>query len=369
MKTVCETAHCAGCMACVDACPVAAISIKDSLASNDAVINEDICINCGKCHNICPQNTPVPLSPPIAWYQGWAENDDMRRESSSGGAAAAITKAFIEQGGAVCSCVLKEGSFCFSIAQTESEASLFRGSRYVKSNPKDAYSQMRNLLRTGTKVLFIALPCQVAGAKRFLGDKYEGLFYSIDLICHGTPSIKLLESFLSQYGKTASDYHDLQFRKKAKFQIYGNGFGIITPGVSDRYSLAFLNGLCYTENCYTCRYAQINRVADITLGDSWGSDLPEQECKKGISLILCQTEKGKELLEMAALKLQDVALENAIQCNHQLAAPSKMPKQRAEFFSALSKGSRFNSLVTKALPRACFRQDVKQILIWLGLRR
>lgn len=42
----------------------------------------------------------------------------------------------------------------------------------------------------------------------------------------------------------------------------------------------FLGGLFYTENCYECKYAQLNRVSDITIGDSWGSELPTEEQKK-----------------------------------------------------------------------------------------
>lgn len=38
----------------------------------------------------------------------------------------------------------------------------------------------------------------------------------------------------------------------------------------DKYTLAFLNSINYTENCYNCQYAKIERVSDLTIGDSWG---------------------------------------------------------------------------------------------------
>lgn len=367
MKTVCETDRCAGCMACVDSCPVAAVSIRDNLKCYNAVIDEARCLDCGKCARVCPQSNGAELLSPMAWHQGWAAEESLRKSSSSGGAAAAITKAFIQKGGAVCSCAPNDGAFRFRIAETEAEGAAFRGSRYVKSDPAGAYREMLGLLKAGKKVLFIALPCQVAAAKRFLGE--PGNLYTVDLICHGTPSPRLLDAFLAQYGKKTGDYQDLQFRKKAKFQLWGDGAGIITPGVSDRYSLAFLNGLCYTDNCYACPYARKERVSDLTLGDSWGSDLPMEEQKKGISLLLCQTEKGKALADMAALELLPVDPEKAIRSNHQLEAPSKAPEGREAFFAGLEQGKRFNALVKKALPKACFRQDVKQTLIKLGLLR
>lgn len=41
---------CSGCETCVNACPVSAISMKDSKAS----VNESDCIECGACVGECP---------------------------------------------------------------------------------------------------------------------------------------------------------------------------------------------------------------------------------------------------------------------------------------------------------------------------
>ena len=70
--------------------------------------------------------------------------------------------------------------------------------------------------------------------------------------------------------------------------------------------ISFLTALSDTENCYSCKDAQEKRPGDITLGDSWGTELPENEWKKGISLILCQTEKGITLSERDVYKRQSV---------------------------------------------------------------
>jgi len=43
---------CTGCRMCVDECSVGAISMEDS----SAVIDEDECIRCGVCHDICPND-------------------------------------------------------------------------------------------------------------------------------------------------------------------------------------------------------------------------------------------------------------------------------------------------------------------------
>jgi len=41
---------CIGCGACVDVCPVQALSMVD----DKAVCDEDACIDCGACISVCP---------------------------------------------------------------------------------------------------------------------------------------------------------------------------------------------------------------------------------------------------------------------------------------------------------------------------
>jgi ferredoxin len=48
------TDDCIGCQACVDECPVGAISEVDG----KYVINEDECISCGACAGACPVEAP-----------------------------------------------------------------------------------------------------------------------------------------------------------------------------------------------------------------------------------------------------------------------------------------------------------------------
>lgn len=363
MKTVCETNQCAGCMACVDICPKGAITIKDDLAVYNAAIDENKCIQCGACHRVCQSNNPYPGNKPISWYQGWTIDSDLRRKSSSGGAATAIAKAFTEAGGVVCGCMFKDGNFIFDLARSRDEVLLFVGSKYVKSNPIGAYKKVKEELLKGNKVLFIGLPCQVSAMKRYIPQKIQDELYTVDLICHGSPSPKLLELFLRQYNRSLSSMKKITFRVKAEMQIHGDDIGIVTKGVSDKYTIAFLNSLTYTENCYSCHYAKIKRVSDLTLGDSWGTELPITEIEKGVSLLLCQTLKGNELCRLAGLKLTDVDLQKAVSNNHQLQHPSIKPSFWGDFFNGIRKGVRFNRLIFRFFPKQCLKQDIKNILI------
>lgn len=367
MKTVCKLNQCAGCMACIGKCPKNAIEIRDSMLSYNAIIDENKCVACGVCHKVCHVNNFDEFQEPIYWKQGWAKQDMIRKNASSGGIASAIEFAFIKKGGCVCSCIFEKGNFKFKIIDDIYNINSFAGSKYVKSNPQNIYSEIQNRLKKEQKVLFVGLPCQVAAMKKAFNKKLQNNFYTIDLICHGTPSPKILEIFLKQYGLQLSEIRDIQFRTKNKFSLKKDHKYISMPGTLDRYSIAFLNSISYTENCYSCKYAKLERVSDITLGDSWGSLLNKEIQKQGLSLILCQSEKGKELLNMADLELIDVDLEIAIANNHQLEHPSPMPNKRSMFFEKLEKGEKFNSLIGKIYFKQSFKQIVKGILIKIGV--
>ena len=366
MKTVCLENDCVGCKACVDVCPKNAIAVIDSLISYNALIDESLCVKCDMCHQICQNNNAITLLDSKVWKQGWAD-DNIRKRSSSGGIASAIISAFIKNGGVVCSCIFKDGKFGFAFSETEEDSSKFRGSKYVKSDPEGIYKQIKKKLVSGIKVLFLGLPCQVAAVKLYIGDKYAEELYTVDLICHGTPSPQILEKFLNVYGRSLKSIEDISFRSKTAFRVHVDYDSLVPLGVQDTYTFAFLTSLDYTENCYRCRYAQSKRIADITLGDSWGSDLPIEERRKGVSLILCQTEKGKELLASSGVKMENVNQEKTIENNHQLQHPSVCPVKRDKFFKLLSMGHSFNKAVALCYPKAYYKQKLKAILIRLRL--
>lgn len=47
------------------------------------------------------------------------------------------------------------------------------------------------------------------------------------------------------------------------------------------------------------------RAGDLTIGDSWGTEMTS-ELPKGVSLVLCQTKKGQELLDLMDFNLFNV---------------------------------------------------------------
>lgn len=361
MKTVCELNMCNGCMACVEKCHRNAITIKDDLKYYNALIDTKKCVDCGLCTKVCPRENDNDMSKPKWWYQGWADSE-IREHASSGGAASAIIRAFIKNGGYVASCLFDSGKFVFEVTNEMAVARKFAGSKYVKSNPEKIYGKIQSLLKANQKVLFIGLPCQVAAVNQFIKDKTN--LVTADLICHGTPSPYLLKKCLQEYGHDINTLTDINFRIKSLYELNRDGKPIAAFHTMDNYLIAFLHSYDYTENCYSCKFATLDRVSDITLGDSWGTEL-SGEVKNGVSLILCQSEKGKELIERAGLNLLDVDINNAISHNEQLNKPSKCSKSRDQFFENYNRYNNFGKALVKTAPGIVAKEKVKSIVKYI----
>ena len=366
MKFICEEGCCSGCMACAAVCPHDAIHLDTSRSGCQAVIDPQRCVGCLACKQVCPQLNPPSRHAPIACFEGWANNNASRNHGSSGGLAAALAEAMLGRGGTVYSCAFSKGEFSFFMAKTMEEVRRFSGSKYVKSDASGVYMSILHRLRAGQAVLFIGLPCQVA-ALRKLSGKHGANLITAELICHGTPSPSLLDQYLHEHGHALCNANDISFRRKGMFQLLVDGQRTTRCNVRDPYTIAFLESLSYTDNCYSCPYAQHERVADLTLGDCWGSRLPMDEWKRGVSLLLCQTEAGLSLAKEASARLEPIAYDQAAAHNAQLRMPSPVPKRRSRYFALLEKGISFSTAARLCAPKAAIRQDIKAMLLKAGL--
>ena len=73
----------------------------------------------------------------------------------------------------------------------------------------------------------------------------------------------------------------------------------------------FLNNLYLGEGCYDFKFAKIPRPGDITLCDLWGV-AAHLKNEKGVSLLLVNSVKGKELIEKTeSLVLNKVEISDA----------------------------------------------------------
>ena len=141
----------------------------------------------------------------------------------------------------------------------------------MQSNTENTYEIVRDLLKDGKKVLYSGCPCQIAGLYSFIGEKNDNLF-TIDLICHGVPSTKILQKYLKD-SYDCKEIKRLDFRDKSVFgwstemNIYmNNGEEVHTRASKDSFYQAFLSNLSLNPNCENCQFSRLPRQGDISIG-------------------------------------------------------------------------------------------------------
>ena len=305
MVDVCKK-ECYGCAACADACHKGAISMKkDSLGFLHPYVERDLCVGCGCCSEVCIIGKEPEMKRPLSVHALRLEDKKSMAASQSGGAFVALSDAVLEKEGVVYGAGFGE-AFCVrhSRAETPATRDYFRGSKYVQSDMRGIYREIVHDLINGRLVLFSGTPCQCAAVLRYTAGVSKGKLLTIDLICHGVASPKIFHDYLKYLEKKHNG-------KITKIKFRDQEFG----WQSHRESFTFDNGkkvspevVVYKdhflrESCYTCRFCSINRVSDITIGDFWGIEKTNSEFAsdgKGCSIVMCNTTKGKELLQMSA---------------------------------------------------------------------
>ncbi len=229
-----------------------------------------------------------------------------RMKSRSGGVFAAISDAVLEAGGVVYGCALDEEFHAYHRkAETKEERDLFRGSKYVQSDMKDAMKQAMEDLKDGRTVLFSGTPCQIAGMKAICPAAYQDKLLCIDIVCHGVPSPAVWDSYKEYMQKK---YHGkitaVDFRNKRNHGWWEHIESVKIHGIevdSQIYKNLFYEHNVLRECCYECPYKSLERQGDITIADAWGiaKAAPDFDDNHGVSLVLSNTCKGQEWLEKA----------------------------------------------------------------------
>lgn len=341
--TLIERAKCTGCESCVNRCPKGCISLeKDPLGHLFPVIDKTSCIACGLCVKSCPETNKLRFHDILNAYAAWSLDGESRFSSASGGVAAELYRQFIEDGGWICGVAFDESFHAVHILTKDtSQIQKFRQSKYVYSENNGVNKQIEQLLKAGERVLFISLPCKVAGLLSFLGTRYENL-YTVDIVCHGTPPYQNLAEHISGICRDRKA-QTIRFRVDNEFLLqltdHSNSLLYRKIGRTDEYLAAFLTGLNYRESCYQCSYACPKRISDITICDYWGlgQEIPFNHPYTGaVSAVLINTEKGRELFERTKPRFfaEERPVSEAVKGNAQLNAPTPYPFMRKMFEDA-----------------------------------
>ncbi len=347
-----EFKDCSGCGACFNVCPTNAIILNEKGVE---VIAEK-CVKCGACLKVCTYLNQPNGNLIKGCFASWSKDNKVLENSASSGIVTVFAQSIIKNNGVVFGVKYQDNQLKFSYTDKISELKEFQGSKYVQAYNEKIFISIKEFLIQGRQVLFVGTPCQVAGLKAFLKNDYENLL-TIDLICHGVSKQEYLKEYLFKILKGKS-WDKVLFRGKdgISLAVYDTSDKLIYKREKgyDSFYTAYARGLISKDYCYSCQYAKLERMGDITLGDFWGLDKSslkgEYPKNKEISLTFVNTEKGEklfqDLLKTNQIYCEERNVEEALRLNKQLQSPINKHEERQAFKNNLAKNG-FNYALNK----------------------
>lgn len=285
-------------------------------------------------------------------YAAYYDNDEVLRSSSSGGVFSALAERTIAMGGVVFGARF-DAEWRVVLDYTDSLTGLaaLRGSKYVQARIGDAFEKAEQFLAEGRLVLFVAMPCQIAGLRKRLSKDYPNLT-CVECICHGVPPSRLWEQYLQEVcdrKHTIHDIHSISFRDKApegwhlfhQTITWRDGYRQSQMHDDAVWMRGLMRNLTLNHACYHCAHKLQHTCADLTIGDLWGAEqlIHQANTDRGLSLVISHTEKGDAALQNTSLRvLQDVDLNQAVQYNHALQYSVAPHPAREQMDEALRSG-------------------------------
>ncbi len=345
---------CTGCMLCTDICPkncINAVIRKDGFRY--AEVEDSDCIHCGKCAAACPAENDRKNNAEQHLYAAYAKNCNTRNRGSSGGMFELLAKHFLSAGYAVCGAAFDGTVLRHRIIHSEGDLPQLLKSKYVQSDTSGIYKEILSWLKNGKRLFFCGTPCQVSALKNAVPENLKEQLFTADIICHGVPSQKIFDMYIrSIEEKSGEKVSEFSFRIKDNKYRHAHGFSYRLASergkkktvngiyLQSSYYYAFKKYLFFRESCYACRYATLERVSDITLGDFWGIEkypFPA-DTDEGVSMIITNTEVGEKAFEAISAETvyKEFPVEYGIESNYCLTNSTKKPAKRDAVIESLN---------------------------------
>ena len=338
-----EKSQCCGCSGCMDACPQKAITAQtDKEGFCYPNIQQELCIECGRCEKICPWKGKENIEEFREFLGVQAKNSELRQTSTSGGAFPVLAEHILQLGG-----VVYGAGFDSTMRLTHQRADGHEKlipliqTKYIQSDLEGIYRMVKCDLQDRRNVLFIGTPCQTEAVRKFLGMPYPQLIL-VDLICYGVPSPMIWKDYI----------HYLEKKHKGRLKAFNfrdkrnrNNGHTISYQVDDReflneYSedpfIAMYNSNCILRpSCHECKFSTLQRNSDITIGDFWGIEkkAPDMDDGMGNSLLILHTCKAAKIWEAVRSHFHYIECAEHEALQPRLISPTAASKRRRLFFS------------------------------------
>lgn len=341
------------------------------------VIDESTCLNCGLCDKTCPNNRPMDFRYPQRVWVAWSNDDEIRRTSASGGIACELYRYWVNRGGVAVGVVFNRDEGChFVLVEKTEDVQPTQNSKYTFSDTDGIYKVVKEKLQLNIPVLFIGVPCQIAGLLGYLKKHYDNLT-TVDLICHGMAPSAYLQQHIECIEQRKREHTSELFFRDPKYNTNTFTFTLRNKDGkefynkkvlnTDNYQLGYHHALIYRDNCYQCRYARKERITDLTIGDfsGLGKFAPFEYEKNNTNCILQNTDKGAKMLAdmQGTISLYERPENEAFEVEKQLKAPSVKHSQRAIFESEYKLSHDFERAADVALRKEKMRVNKTRFIL------
>jgi coenzyme F420 hydrogenase subunit beta len=348
VQDVSEWGLCIGCGACAYVCP------ENVTLSN--VIREGIrprvershCGECEACLQVCPginaehsttadsNNVDGKLmtgwGPILEIWEGHAADSEVRFNGSSGGLSSALALYCIEKGGMHGLLHIgpddeKPLSNKTYLSTSRNEIVARTGSRYAPASPCDGLAK---IAAAPDPCVFIGKPCDVTAvsmARSLKGELDEKIGVTIGFFCAGTPSTQGTLDLIKTLGVAPDTVEEVRYRGRGwpgKFSVKIKGEERPREAMTYMDSWSFLQKY-RPYRCHLCPDGT-GEFADLSCGDPWYRNIEEGE--PGHSIVLVRTERGREVLR-GAIEAGYVKLSRADSSILENSQPNLAMKRRA----------------------------------------